>query len=150
MKGFDFMKKLHIHDLMTEEEINNLTVEDLREDLNELKRRCDKLMKRAERIELLKLIGRSYIFGIDILLLPVTIGGSFIIAGRGKEIKQIINTISNGSKADILGAAGLVSRAEIYGYGHMYGCKILGKMKIDKESYEEIYKYALRSRKEKE
>jgi hypothetical protein len=149
MKGFDFMKKLHINNLMTEEDINNLTIEDLREDLEELQRRCDKLMKRAERIELLKLIGRSYNFGIDILLLPITIGGSFIIAGRGKEIKQIINTISNVAKSDILGAAGLISRDEMYGYGYMYGWKINGKMRIDKESWEEIYKYALRSRKEK-
>lgn len=144
------MKKLHIHDLMTEEEINNITVEDLREDLETLKRRCDKLMKRAERIELVKLIGRSYIFGIDILLLPVTIGLTFIIIGRGKEIKQITNTMSNMSKADILGAAGLVSREESVAYAYMCGCKINGKMKIDKESWEEIYNYALRSRKEKE
>lgn len=107
-------------------------------------------MKRAERRELLKLIGRSYNFGIDILLLPVTIGGSFIIAGRGKEIKQITNTMSNISKVDILGAAGLINRSEMFAYGYMYGCKINGKMKIDKESWEEIYKYALRSRKEKE
>lgn len=107
-------------------------------------------MKKAERRELLKLIGRSYSLVIDIILLPVVIPVIFIINGRGKEIRQIMNTINNMHKVDILCAADLISRDELYAYGHMCGWRVAGKAKIDKESYEEIYKYALRSRKEKQ
>jgi hypothetical protein len=172
-KDEDFMKKLHIHDLMTEEEINNLTVEDLREDLNELKRRCDKIMKRAERIELLKLIGRSYAFVANDML--------YVVPGvplvrlwnkfQSKKLKEdgahysVHNfdyQFDSSRKALFLWVTGLVTIQEVNSFG-MYLTLRFPTVIIDDEmelgneeapnekmTLKEIYKFILKERRKNE